>query len=290
MSTAHTLSLKPSPEQLQQAIRRMEHFSPAPRILARALVMMRDDRCDLLSLAELIRGDPALSADILRIANSAYFGIGLMVESVEHALHTIGYREATRMLNLAVSRSLTHINLDSYCITAEDFWAESLFNGLFMETLANATGGADPAEAYTAGLLRYVGRLAINRGIEELGGGLYWIGTEPLAIWEQKNVGFTHSQAGTMLLEHWHFPVNLIEGCRGQESPALLRKPSWLASALYFAASVLPQDFDQVFNPVLTPTVNSDFLHPNGLTSDAVATLFTETHANFLKMRERFTY
>ncbi len=285
-SLTATLARKPSLEQIRAAIGRIENFSPAPRILGRALVLMRDAQCDVATVASLIRGDPALASDIIRIANSAYFAGEQRVQSVEQALQRIGYRQAMRLLTLAVSRIVTLGNLSNYCIPAEDFWAESLFNGLFMEELAEATGGADPGAAYTAGLLRYIGRLAINQSIDAAGGGVFWLGTETLTEWEVENVGLTHAGAGGMLLRRWHFPEELVVACEAQEHPALLPKPSWLASALFFVSSVLPQDFDQPFTPALAPIADSDFLHPNGLTVEAVEIIFATACDAYQEIRQ----
>jgi len=249
------------------------------------MMLMRDAQCDIDTVAELIRGDPALTGTIIRIANSAFYASEMQVQSVEHALQRIGFREAMRLLTLAVSRIVTLNNLDNYCIPAEDFWSESLFNGLFMEEIARATGGADPGDAYTAGLLRYIGRLAINESITALGGGVFWLGGEPLPQWEKENVGFTHAEAGGMLLRRWKFPETLIVACEGQESPALLPEPSWLAPALFFVSSVIPQDFDKPFAPALAPVVDSDFLHPNGLTVQAVEKIFAAACATYQEVR-----
>lgn len=281
-----TLRPKPTPEQIQAAISQIESFSPAPQILGRALLLMRDAQCNVETVAALIRGDPALAGDIIRIANSAYFSGEQRAQNVEYALQRIGFREAKRLLTFAVSRILTLGNLKNYCISAEDFWAESLFNGLFMERLAEFTGAADAGDAYTAGLLRYIGRLAINQSIDTLGGGVHWIGTESLSQWEMDNVGLTHARAGGMLLRRWRFPEALSVACEGQERPALLPSPSWLAAALFFISSVVPQDFDQPFNPVLGPIADSEFLHPNGLTVESVEKIFADACAAYGEIRQ----
>lgn len=281
-----TLPKKPTPEQIQAAIDRIESFSPAPQILGRALVLMRDAGCDIETVAGLIRGDPALAGNIIRIANSAYFSGEQRVQSVEHAIQRIGFREAMRQLTIAVSRIITLGNLDNYCIPAEDFWAESLFNGLFMEELAKNTGAVEPGDAYTAGLLRYIGRLAINQSIDALGGGVFWVGTETLTQWEKDNVGITHAEAGGMLLRRWRFPAELVIACEGQECPALLPSPNWLASALFFVSSVLPQEFDQSFAPVLGPIPDSDFLNSNGLTVASVQRTFADACTAYQEIRQ----
>jgi hypothetical protein len=93
-------------------------------------------------------------------------------------------KETIRILNLAVAKIVSSRDLGCYGIIASDFWAESLFNGLFMQELAKATGENDPEEAYTAGLLRFIGRLAINQTIENLHSGIFWDGSESLTDWE----------------------------------------------------------------------------------------------------------
>ena len=280
--------MKPAPQLIQAAISRIEKLSSAPPILAKAMSLMRDADSDISTIAELVRGDPALTADIIRISNSAYFGSGLPVSSVEHALQKIGFKEAMHLLTLAVSRIVTHQNLDNYCIAAEDFWKESLFHGIFMEELARATGAVEPSEAYTAGLLRYIGRLAINQAIQDTGGGLFWTGGETLTHWENENLGFTHAEAGAILLRRWKFPPELVTACENQEKPAVLTPPNWMASALFFTSTALPQDFDKPFIPMLAPILDTDFLHPNQLTQESVQTIFAESCQEYEKTHTSF--
>jgi HD-like signal output (HDOD) protein len=280
------LKTRPTPEQIQLAIGRTERFSPAPRILGRALVLLRDAQCNVDTIADLIRGDPALASDVLRIANSAYFKGEQRVQSVEEALQRIGFRQAMRLLTLAVSRIVAAGNLDNYSLPAEDFWAESLFNGIFMEELARATGGVEAGAAYTTGLLRFIGRLAINQAIDGLGGGVFWSGTESITAWEKENVGITQAEAGGMLLRRWQFPEEIVIACENQDCPAQLPSPSWLASALFFVSSIVVRDYDQLFKPVLGPVVDSDFLHPNNLTVTAVEQTFAAACATYHEVRQ----
>jgi HD-like signal output (HDOD) protein len=280
--------MRPTPEQLQAAIAKIEKLSPAPRVLARALALLRDPQSPIGAVAELISSDPALAADVLRCSNSAFYGSGVQIQSIDQAVQKIGFRETVRLLSLAVSRIVTGCNLDSYGLSADDYWAESLFHGLFMEELARATGGAEPDEAHAVGLLRYLGRLAINQSIHELGGGLYWLGDEPLLEWERETIGFSQAEAGADLLRRWKFPEELIQACAGQEFPALQTPPGWLASGLFFTSSALPQEYGKPFCAVLAPPIGSDFMHHNGLTPDSVNRIFTATQIAFDKARGTF--
>ena len=208
------LSMKPTKEQFFNAVTEIESFSPAPAILASAMRILNNPHSDIQSIAALVGRDSALTADIIRCANSAYYG-GLISRSISEAVQKIGMSETLRLLNLAVARVVSSRDLGCYAIQGANYWAESLFNGLFMQALSKLTGEGDPDEAYTAGLLRYIGRLAIDHAIENLQGALFWDGKSPLAQWELDNVGLVQAQAGGMLLRKWRVSDSMVNQLRG---------------------------------------------------------------------------
>ncbi|MBK8478366.1 MAG: HDOD domain-containing protein [Opitutaceae bacterium] len=232
--------MKPTKEQFLAAILKIERFSPAPRVLSKAMGLLRNPNSDLDDIVALIRADAALTADIIRGSNSAFYGAGERVSSLDRALQKIGFRESIRLLNHAVAHLAAGRNLGSYGIAADDFWAESLFHGLLLEELAKHTEAASPDDAHTAGLLRYIGRLAINQSIDDLGGGLFWNEPEPVEQWELENVGVTQAQAGAILLKHWQFPDTTVQAVEWQHHAAESPQPNWLADALDFSAALLP--------------------------------------------------
>ena len=160
---------------------------------------------------------------------------------------------------MAVTQIVAKQHLGSYGISADIFLAESLFNGIFLRNLASATGRADADLAYTVGLLRFLGRLAINQAIEDLGGGLFWLGNESISDWEQQSVGFTQAQAGATLLEKWKFGDDMVQAIAGQDAPALLPKPSWLAEALHFTSALFPQGLGVQMQP---PSIDTALATP----------------------------
>ena len=285
--------MKTNQEQFLIAIARIEKFSPAPVILAKAMKLLRDPMADIPSIAALVSNDPALAADILRCANSAYYNTGEPAQTIDQAVQRIGFRETIHLLNIAVSRVTSERDLGSYGISANDFWAESLFNGLFLRNLANATGRAEVDEAYTVGLLRFIGRLAIDQVIQEHGGGLFWHGEETIALWEKNNVGFVQAQAGAILLSKWHFPEEMVQAIAGQDAPAALPRKNWLAEALEFASILLPQGIGVPVHVALhefTPTVPRirEFMEQSSLTSEQVETVMAQTRADCDSVRQNF--
>ena len=285
--------MKTKQEQFLLAIARIEKFSPAPMILARAMKLLRDPQSDVDSIAQLVRRDPSLVADIIRCANSVYYGGGEAAQSIEGAVQKIGFRETISLLNVAVSRVTASQDLRSYGISADDFWAESLFNGLFLRNLAIASGTVDSDEAYTVGLLRFIGRLAINQVISDLGGGLFWQGKESIAEWERQSVGFVQSEAGAILLAKWQFPREMVQAIAGQEAPTQLPEPNWLAEALGFASVLFPQGLGLPMHVALTESqpiskFSSEFIRKSGLTPAKVEALIATTREDHERIRQNF--
>lgn len=242
--------MKTSQELLRCAITRIEKLSSAPAILARAMIVLRDPHSDIESIAKLVGADPSLTADLIRCANSVFYGNGEPLQTLGAAVQRIGSTETIRLLQLAVTRVLSKRHLCCYGISAEDFWAESLFNGLFMRNLASASGLADADQAYTVGLLRFIGRLAIDQAIDDLGGGLFWSRTGSISDWELQSVGFGQAEAGAILLGKWKFSEDMIQAIGGQTEPAQLTTPSWLANALYFSSRIFPQGMGAQLQPL----------------------------------------
>jgi len=285
-------AMQPTKAQLMAALKQIEKFSPAPVILSKALKLLADPNSDLTGIADLVGSDPALAADIIRCANSAFYAGG-NCKTIADAMQKIGTRETVRLLNLAVGRIVSGRDLTCYGIHGTDFWAESLFNGLFMQALAKESGEADPDEAYTVGLLRFIGRLAINQAIENLRAGLFWLGGESIAQWEQESVGLVQAQAGAMLLGKWRFPETMVRAIAAQDAPMVLEEKSWLAEALFFSSALLPQGAGASFLPslgasLIMPAIGTEFLHRSGLNSGEVETLLRSTGESFEAIRKNF--
>jgi HD-like signal output (HDOD) protein len=232
--------MKSAKDAYLEAIAKIEKFSPAPRVLGRATKLLADPNADLGEIGELIRTDLALTTDIIRGANSAYYGGGERVSSLDRAMQKVGFRECLRLLNLSVARTLSGSELSCYGIGSEEYWAESLFNGLFMEFLAKRAGVIDTDTAHTTGLLRFIGRLAINRALVDLGAGIFWDGQSPVHEWELSQIGFTHTQAAGYLLRAWQFSDEIIRAIEWQDSLSQAPVRDGLLEALNFCTFLLP--------------------------------------------------
>jgi HD-like signal output (HDOD) protein len=274
-------------DQFFATVSKTERLTPAPRILGQVMALLRNPETDINSVATLVKNDPALVTDMIRGANTVFFGRGERVSSLERALLKIGFREGIRLLNLAVARTLATRNLDSYGLSADDFWAESLFHGLFLKALAMTTNAIELDEAHTAGLLRFTGRLVIDQCIKDRKTAVRWNGVTALDAWETENTGFTQAQAGALLLRNWKFPERLHQAIEWQNHAAGAPHPSWLVEALSFTSLVLPPGLGVSFAVMAAdyrvPTLpETDFVRQYNLTAERIGELLDSCRSEFI--------
>lgn len=235
-----------NPDDFKIAIRSVDALGATPAVLVKVAELAKDPNTDLSDICEFLSYDGPLAADIIRISNSPYYAPATFHSNLTSAINYIGLREVNQVVNLSLALQLFARNLPGYGVSARDYWSDSVATALVMEALAKYTG-MNSEDAYTIGILHAIGRLLINRVIDEQGFTVYWDGKQPIADWEQSAVGFDHAQAGAMLLEHWNFPTPTCDVIRWQLNPdKALEQVSQLGS-LQFTGRLLALsglDFD----------------------------------------------
>ncbi len=185
----------------------------APQILAQLGRMLLDINSDLSDITLLLKRDAALTARIIRISNSAIYNTGLPFASLEEALARVGYTEVYRLTGFAAVAQLADQQLPLYGLTGVQLRENALFTALMMEITA-PKAGLDEREAYTAGLLRSVGKIAIDR-IGKGGGFTFEAGgREGVAAWEAAQLGTTNVEAAATILGEWRFPSDTVVAIR----------------------------------------------------------------------------
>ena len=186
---------------------------PAPSHAAIAVVRAcSQDEIDNGDLELLVNRDPVLSAEVLRIANSAFFALPCPARSVSHAIGVLGHRALRNLvLCTAVRDALGGRPLPGVDVGA--FWTDSLRRAVCARYLAEIAS-QDPEQAFTVGLLQDFGRLAMFTLRPELGE--HWerlagAGPEARVQFERELFGISHDRFGEALMVSWGLPLDITE-------------------------------------------------------------------------------
>lgn len=231
-STAEPFSLPPPRESLLLGV----NLLPAsPQILSKLDPLLANVESSLEDITDLLRRDAALTARIIRIANSVMYNRGEPLGSIEEALMRVGFAEVYRVTGFAIMAQVANQQIPLYDINGAQFRENSLLTALIMEHLARRAG-VDARAAYTAGLLRSTGKIALDRAMRASGryDEIESYSRGPLNEWEMATFACTNGAAAAVVLEAWRFPATLIEAVRDHYLTA--EEPTRLTYLLSLAA------------------------------------------------------
>lgn len=187
-----------------------------PSVAVKLLELAKNPETEIRQVIDVIKADPAISAKILKSANSTYFGFKAEIRAIERAVPLLGTTVST---TLALSFSL---NDDSMCSGPvadhyKAYWMQSVVQASAAERLGQRINPAAAPEFFLAGLLMDIGRLALLKAAaREYLPFLDKRDTDlrPLYDAEVADLGINHASVGAQLMESWKLPEAIVHSVR----------------------------------------------------------------------------
>jgi HD-like signal output (HDOD) protein len=201
-------------ELIRERVERLNSIPTVPAIIRPLLFYLERpvDQVEVQRIVDLVSCDEAISAQCLRVANSALYFRSREVRSVHGAIVVLGVRQVREIL---LSCSLLNLlPKQNWVIDPLVFWEHSLGCGLVSRFCARKARFAEPERAYLAGLLHDLGELVNMMSFqEEFRAAAQLARSEqiPLHQAERSALGFTHCDTGKILAEHWRLPEDIME-------------------------------------------------------------------------------
>jgi putative nucleotidyltransferase with HDIG domain len=184
---------------------------PFPPIALRLLDILAKDEVETQEIITLVRKDPAFSASILRLANSASYGFRSQIDSLGHAIVLLGTQ---RVMALTLTVAVGSYGRLAFRIEAlKKCWHHSLATALLSEEIASACS-INRDRAYTAGLLHDLGRLTLLVGYPtEYANMIAAANEKEIDVLEAERAMFDadHHEVGMWLAQEWKLPEDLVD-------------------------------------------------------------------------------
>lgn len=206
---------------IEDYLSRVKNLPPAPRILPELLQLLRRSDVDADKVVSLIKYDPALTASVLQLANSAFFGSARPAEDLGEAVTRLGFQQVY-ILVAAVSgaRNLSPAQ-KGYGMASGDLWRHSATSAVAAQIIAKEQGD-DVDLVFTAGLLHDIGKVILSDTLESTYSVIVHETSQnryPLLEVERRILGFDHAQVGGRLLAKWNFPPSLVAATEHHHEP-----------------------------------------------------------------------
>lgn len=197
-----------------------------PTIPAAAIKVMRETQSSsssAASVAKIIVTDQALSARVLRLANSAFYGLSRRIVDLPEAVVVLGMKSVKNLALVAGTYPWMQRPVTGYCLGPEQMWRHAFGTAVASQLIARVSGKASEDVAFTAGLLHDLGKVALSVWIEnKMGAILLYAGREEISFdeAERRVLGYDHCQVGFHLATNWNLPEELCEAALYHHSPA----------------------------------------------------------------------
>ncbi|MCP5054501.1 MAG: HDOD domain-containing protein [bacterium] len=218
---------------LDELVEKNVQLSSFPDIYYQIMNVLNDTHSSATHLANVVSKDPSLSASLLKLVNSAFFGLPSKVDSITRAVALIGGRELSALaMGISVIRFFKDI--PPRMVDMKNFWLHSVACGVFARVLATRKAGLVEEFFFIGGLLHDIGRLVMF--IEYPKTMVYLINLSqkrkaPLFRIEREVLGYDHAEVTGLLLKKWNFPLPLARMIRYHHTP-LASKDSLEASII----------------------------------------------------------
>ncbi len=210
-----------------QAVGQVRHLARLPQTAGNVIQRAQDPDCLPDDLAKEFSNDPVLGSQLLKVANSAFYGLRSQVSSISHASNLLG---CIKLRNIALASSLgpmLHRESVHPSFSLGRLWDHSIATAAAARQVAVEARRADPEEAFAAGLIHDLGLVVVVQDrrsrfsdllgqLATLGGGL---GTTQAHELENAVLGSNHQLFGAALCESWGFPKRLSAATAWHHAP-----------------------------------------------------------------------
>jgi len=264
-----------SPE-LQKAIARVTEISSLPEVTTRIVEVVEDPKSTAQDMHDIVKHDPALAAKILKVVNSAFYGLPSQIASLDRAIVMLGL---SAVKNIALAASLSRLfrpGAISERFAARDLWTHCIAVGVCARLLTQVNLGS-VEEAFVAGLVHDMGLLVEYQLFpKKLQAVAERCETQPqdFCAAEQEIIGADHQAFGAALAAKWKFPAALRCAISHHHTPNKL-KPEFkrLATTIQVADAICCENELGFYLTAQTQDVTDEMLEAVGVREEQVGEL-----------------
>ncbi len=221
----------------------LKELPTLPTVVAQLMMTLNEPTSSARDLERLISNDQAIAARLLKLANSAFYGLPGKVTSLGRAITLLGFNTVRSLvLTIGVVDKFSGQSAGRYFDRGE-FWEHSLSVAMASRLLSAKDPKLSPEEAHIAGLLHDIGKVIMDFLMPEQ----FQLAMQEVAEngidhieAEVHNVGLSHDEVGALASEKWRFPEFLLEVCRYHHRPDESTNNPDVVQLIALADSIVP--------------------------------------------------
>jgi putative nucleotidyltransferase with HDIG domain len=201
----------------QQLLRKFTNLKTLPHVAIRLSALLSEEKTHIQEFEEVIKLDPVLVTRILRVANSAFFGLREKVSSISRALVFIGTKNLRNMVATEAIKDILHCRSDEDAFSRKNLWLHCAAVSILAQMISERVFGRRGEDAYLCGILHDIGLIIEDQTVPELFASAcksLSVASKPLTEIEKEVIGTDHCAVGFLLSEDWKLNEDVKKGIR----------------------------------------------------------------------------
>ena len=203
-------------------ISKMQDIKSFPQFVIETMRKLNDPESNAADVARSLSRDEGLVLRILKLANSAAYGLSRNITNISEAIAMLGYKSVSNIILAATVYSAMDKGLSGYALDRGELWRHSLMVAYTSRQLAKLTEKVGTEDAYVGGLLHDIGKVILNDYVR-FGYGIIVKMVEekhiPFTEAELKVLGFDHAMIGEIMIERWEMPKAYVAAVAYHHKP-----------------------------------------------------------------------
>jgi len=242
-----------SPEYIKEKVQSIIQLPALPAVAMEVVEMVDNPRTSASKLGKVISTDQALTAKVLKIANSPFYGFPRRISTIDFAIIVLGY-DALKEIVISISLISSLQKKSDVHFDAKAFWDHAITTGVLARRLARDLGYRVSEEVFVGGLLHDMGISVLHRYFRSEFRRIVEIARDSDLTFveaEESVMGVTHADVGGWLAERWNLPGHLVEAISKHHRPGDAEHNQELVALIHcadvFSGKMMPQpvEFDK---------------------------------------------
>ncbi len=265
---------------LQKLIDKIEEVVPLPSVAMRIINYIDDPDAEISELAKLISMDQALTTEVLKLANSAYYGFPRRVSTISEAVVILGFSTTRSVVWSVILSSTLKKPVLGYALPEGALWRHSVAVAVGSKLILQHANvkGVNMEEAFVAGLIHDIGKLLLATYVAGAYEEIVKVIAEGKTFDEAERqvLGYDHAIVGSMAAEKWNLPETYVDAIKYHHRPTetdnLMAKVVHLADYIAYSMGWGSEGLEG-----LNYTLDESVLEELGIAPEEIDVLFNET-------------
>lgn len=226
---------------IETVIEAVNDIPALPQVAVRVMELTGHPDSTAQDISNELMNDQAITARVLRWANSAFYGFPRRIGTVTDAIVLLGFRTIRSIVLAAAVNDVLDREIEGYALEQGELWRHSQCSAMAARLLGRKAKYAHLDLAYTAALLHDIGKVILNRFMKEAYHDVVGlVNSENISFMDAENrvLGFNHALIGSRIAAKWNLPQELVEAIAFHHSPEAATVNPHLAALTHLADAV----------------------------------------------------